>query len=131
MRMPAITGVSPRVLEQLAAGGSVQILIRSSNNLDAVRKLEPGDYVFVTSVGKREVKEGVEGIVATVKSIRIVHERLVSGGPEEEHFEREFEAARIVLTKSGLGSVREVKDYGLGKRTEVEVELRSTVSEAY
>ncbi len=131
MRMPAITGVSPRVLEQLIAGGSTHLLVRSSNNLDAVRRLSPGDHVFITSVGKRELKEGVEGVVATVRSIRIVYERVLSGETEGEYSEREFEAARLAVTRFGTGRVLDAKDYGIGKRTEVEVELRPTVSEAY
>ncbi len=129
MKMLAITGVSFRVVEQLLTQGSTQIIIRSGNNLDAVVRLQPGDLVFVTTVGKRELKEGTSGVVATVRSVSVVHEHVVTGG--DEHFEREFVAARLILNRVGSGRVREYKDRGVSRRVEVDVEMEPAVSEAY
>ncbi len=128
--IPAVTGVSPRVVEELLGLGGTEMIVRSANNLDGILKTRPGDVLFVTSTGKREVREGTLGVIAEVTEVEVVREVLVasSGG---ERYERETTAARVRLKTLGVGRVVRYENKGVGRRMEVEVELEHVEPEAY
>ncbi|NPB01830.1 MAG: DUF473 domain-containing protein [Methanopyri archaeon] len=128
--IPAVTGVSPRVVEELLGLGGTEMIVRSANNLDGILRTRPGDVLFVTSTGKREVREGTLGVIAEVTEVEVVREVLVasSGG---ERYERETTAARVRLKTLGVGRVVRYENKGVGRRMEVEVELEHVEPEAY
>ncbi len=128
--IPAVTGVSPRVVEELLGMGGTEMVVRSANNLDGVLRTRPGDVIFVTPTGKRDVREGTPGVVAEVRELEVVREVLVaaSGG---ERYERETTAARVRLKALGIGRVVRYENKGVGRRMEVDVELEHAEPEAY
>ncbi len=128
--IPAVTGVSPRVVEELLGLGGTEMIVRSANNLDGILKTRSGDVLFVTSTGKKEVREGTLGVIAEVTEVEVVREVLVasSGG---ERYERETTAARVMLKTLGVGRVVRYENKGVGRRMEVEVELEHVEPEAY
>lgn len=119
--MHCIVGVDWLALEDLLKHGTKTFELVSCDNVSAAKKLKPKDHVFVTSMGKQDLKKGLEGVMAEVRKADIAYRRtFISGLSGFE--EKELLTARIQLNYMDHARVKKISDLGLGDGVEVEVE---------
>ena len=119
--MFCMVGVDWLAMEDLLKHGTKTFELVSCDNVSAAKKLKPRDRVFVTNMGKQDLKRGLEGVLAEARRVETSYRRtFISGLSGFE--EKELLTARVQLEYVDHGRVRKITDRGLGEGVEVDVE---------
>jgi hypothetical protein len=114
-RLFAFTSMSPRVYNEILRRGVYTVELHSAHNINALLSTQD-NTVFITDRAKEDMKVGVRGIVADIKSVSIMEHKT----PERD--ESEIVEARVQIEPRGLAKARQLIDHGIGKPLEVVVE---------
>ena len=58
MEVPALTSLSPEILQELKRGLPRTLEVQSAHNVITIAKVGPGDHVFMTSVDPDDLSPG-------------------------------------------------------------------------
>ncbi len=114
MKIPALTGLSKSVINDLVEHGVRTVEIRSMHNLSVALNLNPGDIVFVTDKSREDITPGTVGILARVKSKEVSMRRI--GYYSNVHIEEvEQVSARLQLEYVNTCRITRSEDMGIAK----------------
>lgn len=115
MKMKALINLKEEKVCKVKQSGIHTLELVTPDNVSMAEEIEEGEDIFITSEGKRDIKQGSEGIIAEVHSIKKFYTRIGTLFDE-----RETLVARVQLEYIEDAKVEDVviKDRG----AEVEIE---------
>ncbi|EHP87360.1 DUF473 domain-containing protein [Methanotorris formicicus] len=121
MRIIALAGISPHALSELIKNHIKTLNLKSADNLLALKSVDVGDFIFITSVVKDDIIPGTEGIIGRVKKVSIVHQKIQSEVSEE----RECVVGKIQIEMIGFGTCVDINDMEVLSPTILNVVMKS------
>jgi hypothetical protein len=95
MEVPALTSLSPDILQELKRGLPRTLEVQSAHNVITVAGVEPGTHIFMTSVDSDDLSPGDRGVLADVLTIGVTMKRIVEFSFGSHFEERERTSVRI------------------------------------
>ncbi|AEF96373.1 DUF473 domain-containing protein [Methanotorris igneus] len=106
MRIIALAGISPHALSELIKNHIKTLNLKSADNLLALKSVDVGDFVFITSVVKDDIIPGTEGIIGRIRKISIIHQKT----PPEVSEERECVVGKVQIEMIGFGTCVDIAE---------------------
>jgi hypothetical protein len=121
MRYILLSGISHHVLSDLEHEKIKTIEIRSPHNFLSVLETDVGDFIFLTSTSREDVRPGTTGLITQIREKQVSMHRVIQKTPEF-YEESEFQLARLQLEMRGRGRVRRAECCALGEATVVDAD---------
>ncbi|ABR55669.1 Protein of unknown function DUF473 [Methanococcus aeolicus Nankai-3] len=107
MKVVVLTGIAPEGISKLVNNHLYTFNLKNFTNIIAITSsLDIGDFVFLTEMPKEDTIPGTEGVIAQIKSLKIVTQK--EKLPYNE--ETEYVIAKIQLEVVGYGACVEIMD---------------------
>ena len=106
MECLALTGIYSQIIEELRKGTPRTIELTSAHNLISLSQVNPGTFLFLTSVDCEDLTMGDTGIIVEVITIAITMKSTVESGYGYHIMERERMSARCKLKFLANSTVR-------------------------
>ncbi len=113
--MKTLLGILEEKMKELKENEVKTMELVTPDNVTTAENLKKGEEIFVTSVGKKDIKSGTEGILAEVKSTKRFYNRM--GGLFDE---KEALTIRVQLEYLEESKVKDVMIEDRGVETEIE-----------
>jgi hypothetical protein len=117
-KMYALFGINYDEVQDLLRHGIKTFELSGTDHVTVAMKLRPREKIFITNMGKNDIRSGAEGAMATVKEVKVEYWRTVP----REFDEKEVLTARIQVEYVDLARVKKVQNLGAGKGLKVDVE---------
>lgn len=97
MECIALTGIFPKVIEELRKGIPRTVEVTSAHNVISLAQVIPGSQIFLTSIDCEDLAVSDTGIVVEVTSVVVTMKHTVESGHGYYIMEREKLTARCKL----------------------------------
>jgi hypothetical protein len=117
----ALTGINWEEMQDLLRHGLKTFELVSGDHTHIALSIKTGDRIFIANQSKQDIKKGVEGILADVRSVKVEYWRITP----REFDEKEVLTARIQVSYLDHGRVKTCKDAGPGQGLQVDVDTHA------
>jgi hypothetical protein len=120
MKCYILTGISRKVIEDIARRAIRTVELRSTHNVSTAMRIDVGSCVFLTPCRHYDLDKGVMGVIAEVNGKESQSHSMVFAS-ERYIEESEMTVVRLRLSPKGVGRLKNIYSDGILESTEGEI----------